>query len=327
MSIKSVIYSSGSFVPDKVITNEELEKIPLKFSSLIEQKTGVKARRFASNSQCTSDLGIIAAKKCLSKKMFDPKNLNAIILATSSPDRIQPASATRIQHAIGATNAFAFDINSVCSGAIYSLSVADSLIKTGFCQNILVVASEIYSKYLDHADFSTYPYFGDGAGAVLLVGKENSDNGILHSILKTDGSKADIIQVPAGGTMLPFSQLTNPKDIYFKMVGRAVYDFAIEKGSEVINDILNDLNINKDNISYIIPHQANINIIKEIASRLKIDLSKFVITLDKYGNTAGASILITLDELIDSGKAKNADLILLVAFGGGLSWGATLINY
>ena len=322
---RSIILATGSYIPDNVITNEALTQFPAQLVPLIEQKTGVRSRSHANSSQCTSDLAIAASSRCLAKANFDPRHLDAIILATSSPDRVQPATASRVQSEIGALNAFAFDINAVCSGGVFALHVADAFIKAGFYKNILVVAAEIYSRFLDPSDFSTYPYFGDGAGAVLLVASENTDKGIVKSLLKTDGSGADIIQVPAGGSMLPFNQLKNPKDLYFKMVGKAVFDFAITRGTEIIQEIIKEAQIDKDQLCFIIPHQANLNIIKELSSRLDINFNKFFTNLERYGNTAAASVLIGLDELMDSGKIRNNDMVLLVAFGGGFSWGSNLI--
>ena len=326
MHNRSEIISTGSFLPNNIIYNNELNNVSISLADLIEQKTGVKARRFADDSQSTSDLAILAAKSCLTKVNFDPKKLDGVIVATSSPDRIQPATATRVQYQLGACNAFAFDINSVCSGGVFALTVGDAYIKTGAYKNILIIASEIYSRYLDKTDFSTYPYFGDGAGAILLSRTNNTNKGIICSILKTDGSKADVIQIPAGGTILPYEKLTNPKDIYFKMIGREVLDFAINKGSEIIEEILQITNINKEEIRYIIPHQANINIINQISEKTKISLNKFVINLDKYGNTAAASIFIGFDEILSTNNVKTGEIILLVAFGGGLSWGASLLR-
>lgn len=327
MKLRSAIISTGSFVPDNVIDNADLKQFRSDLLPLIEQKTGVKSRRFADETQCTSDLAIMAAQRCLQKINGDPAEIDAIILATSSPDRIQPATATRLQNEIGAKKAFAFDVNSVCSGGVFSLHVADSLIRSGFCKHVLVVAAEIYSRFLNQSDFSTFPYFGDGAGAVLLSPQEENDRGIIKSLLKTNGSGADLIQIPAGGSMLPYQNLKNSRDVYFKMVGREVYEFAVNQGSEIIQEILVETAIDRAQLKYIISHQANLNIIKELSKRTNIDESRFVINLDKYGNTAGASIFIGLDELIDSGQVREGDLILLVAFGGGLSWGATLIRY
>ncbi len=327
MQLRSAIISTGRFVPDNIINNADLKQFRSDLLPLIEQKTGVKSRRFADDTQCTSDLAIIAARRCLEKANIDPAEIEAIILATSSPDRVQPATATRVQNEISAKKAFAFDINSVCSGGVFSLHLADSLIRSGFCKHVLVVAAEIYSRILNPSDFSTFPYFGDGAGAVLLSSQKENDSGIIKSLLKTNGSGADLIQIPAGGTMLPYQNIKNSREIYFKMVGREVFEFAVNKGSEIIQELLLETGIDKAQIRYIIPHQANLRIIKELSIRTNIDESRFVMNLDKYGNTAGASVLIGLDELIDSRQVREGDLLLLVAFGGGLSWGATLIRY
>lgn len=326
MHRRATILSTGSYVPDNIVTNKELRQFPPSVLQLITQKTGIEARRFADTSQCTSDLAIIAANRCLSKIGFDPQKLDGIVLATSSPDRIHPPTATRVQHKIGASKAFAFDLNAVCSGGVFAMTIADSLIRSRFSENILVIGVEIYSTYLDPGDFSTYPYFGDGAGAVLLSANAETPKGIIQSILKNDGSRADIIQVPAGGTMLPYVRIKNPKDLYFKMVGREVYKFAVDAGASVIREMITETAINKNDIKFIITHQANINIIRELSIKLDIDFNKFIINLNRYGNTAAASIFIALDELFDSMRVSNGDLIMLVAFGGGLSWGANLIR-
>ncbi len=324
--IKTSIISTGSYLPENQLNNEDLKQFPPDVRELIEIKTGVKTRRFAHKDELTSDLAIKAARDCLGKIKFNPKSIDAIILATSSPDRIQPATATRVQYEIGAEKAFAFDINSVCSGAIYGIYLTDAMIKSEGCKYVLLIASEIYSKFLNPKDFSTYPYFGDGAGAILF-GRDKSAFGIvICSLIKTDGSGADIIQIPAGGTKLPFYEVKNQKDIFFHMKGKEVYSFAVNKATEIINEIIDLVRIERSNIKLVIPHQANINIIKEISFRTGINFEKFIINLDKYGNTAAASILIGLDEAINSTEFNEGDLILTVGFGGGLSWGVNLIS-
>ena len=323
--ITSAVVSTGSYLPNNVINNEDLKQFPQNAIPLIESKTGVKSRRYASLEESTSDLATKAAKICLKKIDFDSERLDCIIVATSSPDRIQPATATRVQYQMGAKNAFAFDINSVCSGATFGICIADGLIRSEICENVLVIGSEVYSRILNINDFSTAPYFGDGAGAVLLK-KAYSRKGVIKSILRVDGSGSDTIQIPAGGTMLPFNRISSTRDIYFKMDGKEVYKFAVHKGSEIINDILLETKIPKEKVDCIITHQANKNIIFEIAKNVEIDLNKFFINLDKYGNTAAASVLIGLDEALSVRKIKENDLVLLVSFGGGLSWGANLIS-
>ncbi len=319
------ILSTGSGLPERIVRNEDLTQFPRHTLGLIEEKTGVRERRFADPSQCTSDIAALAASACLKRIGFDPLRVDAIILATSSPDRIQPATATRLQQLIGAANAFCFDINSVCSGGVYALALAESMIRAARCATVLVVASEVYSRILNPADFSTYPYFGDGAGAVLL-GAGDAGPEVVGAVLRTDGAGADVIQIPAGGTMLPFHQLQQPKDAFFRMKGREVFDFAVDKGSRVIGELLASTGTPRESIRWVIPHQANLKIIAELSQRCGIPLHKFVINLDRYGNTAGASVLIAFDELCGSGEPRPGDHVVLVAFGGGLSWGAALIT-
>jgi 3-oxoacyl-[acyl-carrier-protein] synthase-3 len=322
----SALTATGSYLPEKVVYNEDLHQFASKFLPLIEQKTGVKSRRLAKDDQCTSDLAILAAQNCLAKSDITAAELDAIIVSTSSPDRIQPATATRVQHKIGATNAFAFDINSVCSGAIFGIALIDSLIKTRQCQSILLVASELYSKILDAHDFTTFPFFGDGAGA-LLFQAENNERGILRSCLRTDGSGSEIIRVPGGGTMLPFDKISKPEEALFQMNGRAVYQFAVSKGVEIIRQLAEEVGVSIDTIKYFICHQANVHIIKAIASGLALPEDRFFTNVQHYGNTASASVVIALDEVISKKWVKKNDLIMTVAFGGGLSWGANLIQF
>ncbi len=317
------ILSTGSYLPEKIVLNEDLTQFPANVIPIISQKTGVKARRHATKDQCTSDLAIEAALKCLKKASFKPKNIDCIIVSTSSPDRIQPATATRVQHKIGASKAFAFDINSVCSGSVYGLFLADSMIRSGSCKNVLFIASEVYSKITNRMDFSTFPYFGDGAGAVLLC-SENSP-GIIMSRLATDGSGSNTVCIPGGGTMNPLS-IAKSNETFFKMNGKKVFDFAISKGTKIIKELIKEAKVNKKEINQFVCHQANINILHKIAENLEIPKEKFFVNLDKYGNTASASVVIALDEVFSNKLIKKDDLVMTIGFGGGLSWGANLIR-
>lgn len=259
------------------------------------------------------------------KSRFPGEHIQGIILSTSSPDRIQPATATRVQYELGATNAFAFDINSVCSGSTFGICMADALISSGKFENILFIASEMYSKILYRKDFCTFPFFGDAAGAILFQAG-NSDRGVYRSCLRTDGSKSDAVCVPAGGTMMPFAKMVSPRMAYFKMHGTAVFDFATEKGTEIILQLMQETGLALQEVDWFISHQANINIIESIASRLHIAREKFVVNIDRYGNTASASVLVALDEAITNHTILPGDLVVTFAFGGGLSWGANLIR-
>jgi 3-oxoacyl-[acyl-carrier-protein] synthase-3 len=323
--VKTSIISTGSYVPEKIINNADLTQFPPNSIAMISEKTGVLSRRHALPGQATSDLAFLAAQKCLAKANCDSESIDAIILATSSPDRIQPATAARVQQLLGSVHAFALDINSVCSGGLYALTIADSLIHSGKCKTILVIASEIYSRFLNPADFSTYPYFGDGAGA-MLVSAGNSTMVIQDAILRTDGAGFDIIQIPAGGTMMPGVSVENEKDWYFKMNGKEVFAFAVKRAPEIIRDVLDRNNIANEQVSAVVTHQANVNIIREISKQVQIPFEKFFINLDKYGNTAGASVHIALDEYLDLKNRAASGYIVLCAFGGGLSWSATLIK-
>lgn len=324
--MRATIVATGSYVPEKVVANADLTQFPASGLHLIGAKTGIKFRRHAQAGEMTSDLALRAAQACLAVAGVDAGSIDAIILATSSPDRIQPATATRVQTLLGATKAFAFDINSVCAGAVYGICLADSLIRSNTCKTVLLVASEVYSRFLNPSDFSTYPYFGDGAGAVLFGRNEADTSGVIESVLGADGSGANLIQVPAGGSALKIAEMTNPKDAFFQMDGKAVYGFATTKAPEIIREVLAKAGIDKDKVAFVIPHQANINIIKEIASKVGIEFSKFVTNLDRYGNTAAASVLVALDELFNSGTVKDGDLLVTCGFGGGLSWGANVIS-
>lgn len=319
------VLATGSFLPASVIENSDLSQFPISSHELIECKTGIKARRHASPNQCTSDLAFEAARVCMSKTEVSISCIDAIILATSSPDRIQPATATRVQDRLGATQSYAFDVNSVCTGAVFSICIAYSMIISGQAKYILVLAAELYSRFLNPNDFSTYPYFGDGAGAVLLGPSKDAEGNFL-TILGTDGAGHNIIEIPAGGSMKPSYSTKDEREFFFRMNGREVYKFAVSKGSHVINELLKRGNCSPRDISAVIPHQANLSIIRAISENVAIPLDKFVVNLDRFGNTAAASVLIALDEAYSNGRLKPGQKAIIVAFGGGLSWGGILFT-
>ena len=325
MAAAARILATGSYLPERVIPNEALTQFPATALPLISEKTGISARRYAADDESTSDLGAKAARACLARANVAPEDVDVIVLATSSPDRIQPATATRVQDLIGARSAYAFDLGSVCSGAVFAMHVADALIRSGGARRVLVVASELYSRsHLNPRDFSTCACLGDGAAALLM--SDDRGHTVLGSVLHTDGSGADLIQVPAGGTLLPYARIERPQDAFFMMRGKEVQDFVVSKGAEVVEELLAAQGVDKEDVAFVVPHQANIGVLQGLSAQLGIDMSKFVVTLDRYGNTAGASVLIALDDLLTSGRAAAGDLVVLVVFGGGLSWAATLIR-
>lgn len=314
----SYIKCTARYIPKNKILNEDLLQFPERNRQLIGEKAGIYCRYHADETQCTSDIGARAVTNLIEKFNIQRNNIGAVICATSSPDRIQPATATRIQELCELNTAFAFDINSVCSGSIYALAIADALVQSGI-DNVIVVASEVYSKILNHNDIRTFPYFGDGAAAALISRDGNIK--IKGFELGSDGSGADIIQIPAGGTMLPLTKIAKESDMFFKMNGQAVFHFACEKGSYLIDKLINTYS--KVPLQ-IIPHQANINILKEISLRTKTPFEIYYINLDRLGNTAGASVLIALDEYIENNTKTG--FIFLAAFGGGLSWGSSCLE-
>jgi len=321
----TIVTATGSYLPSVSCPNEELDQFSPEARRLIGEKTGVLCRRHAEEGESTSDLAAKAARRCLEEADISPGDLDGIVLSTSSPDRMQPATATRLQALLGASGAFAFDINSVCSGSTFGIALCDALIRSGPYRHILFVGAEVYSRILNRRDFSTFPFFGDGAGAVLFSrGKKGA--GVIHSCLGTDGTRADVITVPGGGTMLPFEKMNSPRQAYFRMRGEEVLAFSLDKGPAVIRRLLEETGVAKDEVSCFLCHQANINIIRGIAEKLDIPLERFFVNLDRYGNTASASVLIALDEALRSGAVRRGDLVVTVAFGGGLSWGANLIR-
>lgn len=320
------ILSTGRYLPNRVLRNEDLVQFPTSRLPMIRQKTGILERRHASLEESTSDLAAAAGLNCLQKAGFPAEDVDAIIVATSSPDRIQPATATRVQHLLGATRAFAFDVNSVCAGSVYAMVLANSLILSKLCSNVLVIGAETYSRFLNPDDFSTYPYFGDGAGSILL---SSPGSPVRHwfVLLGSDGSGADVIQIPAGGALKPSISVKDPRDFYFRMNGSQVFDFAVFRGSETLRELLSSAGIDSGRVNLVVPHQASVNVIDEIARRSGISREVFFVNLDRYGNTAAASVLIALDEALESGRVRSGDRIALVAFGGGLSWGGILLEW
>jgi len=323
----AIIRATGSYLPEKVVFNEELTQFPEDSRPRIAEKTGVLSRRIAPEHACTSDLAIRAGRTCLEKADFSPEKLQGIVLSTSSPDRVQPPTSTRTQAALGAPQAFAFDINSVCAGSTYGICMADALIRSGRFENVLFIAAEMYSKILNPNDFGTAPYFGDGAGAMLFEAGNGDGRGVQHSCLGSDGHLCEEVGVFGGGTMIPFKRLPHPNSVYLKMHGRAIKEFATKRAPEIITRLAAEAGISLDDVDCFICHQANINILKEISSTLDIPFEKFFVNLDRYGNTASASVIIAMDEAIECGMIREGSLVVTVAFGGGLNYGANLIRF
>ncbi|MFI5304801.1 MAG: beta-ketoacyl-ACP synthase III [Nitrospiria bacterium] len=323
----SQIIGTGSYLPQKVLTNADLEKLVDTTDEWITTRTGIKERRIADEKEASSDLAFHAANLALQMAGIAPEEIDLIIVATLSPDMTFPSTACLVQAMLGAKKAFAFDISAACSGFVYALSVADQFLKSGKYRYALVVGSEVISRVLDWMDRSTCVIFGDGAGAVILKGV-NAKKGILSTHLHSDGQFWDLLYIPGGGSRLPISEKVIANRMHFlRMKGSETFKIAVRNLEEVAWEALNDLQLSVEDIALMVPHQANIRIIKALTERLKFPEERVVINIDRCGNTSAASIPIALDEVVRSGRVKEGDYLLFIAFGAGLTWGASIIKW
>lgn len=325
--LRAKIVSTGSYVPEKILTNIDLEKIVDTSDEWITERTGIKERRIARDEQAASDLAYEASRKALKAAGLKAKDINLIIVATVTGDMPLPSTACILQDRLDAKKAAAFDINAACSGFIYGLTVANSFIKSGSFRRILVVGSEILSKFTDWEDRTTCVLFGDGAGAAILEATEE-DRGIISARIHSDGSLWDLLHTPGGGSRNPTSRETLKKRMhYIKMRGNETFKVAVRTLESLVVETLKESNLKPSQLSLLIPHQANIRIIQATAKRLDLPMDRVMINLDKYGNTSAASIPIALDEAVRTGRIREGDYILLEAFGGGLTWASALIKW
>jgi 3-oxoacyl-[acyl-carrier-protein] synthase III len=325
--IYSQVLATGSGIPERVVPNDFFNYLVEDADNWIFSRTGMRERRFADPHESTSDLATVAALNALKQGNIDPAELDCIILGTSTADMILPAAASMVQKNIGAVNAFAFDINAVCSSFVFAMEVADNFIRSGKYNKILVIGADTYSKILDFQDQTTCPLFGDGAGAAVL-GSTTDKKGILQSIIKSDGKGWELIQVPSSGSRKPITAETiTLRENTFKMEGKRVFIFATDVIPQIIQEVTAKAGIQADQLDHIIPHQANVRIIDFISKKTGIPKERFLLNLDRYGNTAAASVGIALDENLRNGVIKPGELVLMMGFGGGLSWGGILIRF
>ena len=321
------ILGIGSYVPEKVITNKDLEQMVDTSNEWIIERTGIRERRIAGECEATSDLAANAARKALADAGISAEEIDLIIVATVTPDMFFPSVACLVQNNIQATNAAAFDVTAACSGFIYGLVTGSQFIKTGTCRKVLVIGAETLSKVTDRSDRNTSIIFGDGAGAVVL-GETAAGCGILGIDLGADGAGGDLLKVPAGGSRQPASAETISQRLHFiHMNGNEVFKFAVKAMGDSASRALENANLAKSAITYLVPHQANIRIIQAAAKRLGLPMDRVIVNLDKYGNTSAASIPLALDEAVKNGDIKNGDILMLVGFGGGLTWGASVLKW
>ncbi|HHD2969235.1 TPA: beta-ketoacyl-ACP synthase III [Clostridium perfringens] len=314
----------GLYTPKNLVENERLQEFLETSDEWIRTRTGIE-RRYISLDENTSDLAVEASKKALSQAGLSAEDIDLIILATVTPDNFTPSTACIVQDKLGAKNAWAFDINAACTGFIYALKLGRSLIRSGEAKNALIIGAETLSKALNWEDRGSCVLFGDGAGATVLTSTEE-DCGIKCVNVKSDGSKGDSLVIQGLPLNSPFKDRKEVSENYINMNGREIFKFATKVMEESIVEILEKENIKIEEIDAIIPHQANLRIIDYVGKRLGIPREKFVTNLQNYGNTSGASIPIALCEAIDDGKVKRGDNIIMVGFGGGLTWGAALIK-
>lgn len=324
--MKAGIIGIGSYLPDKVISNYDLEKKVDTSNEWIIERTGISYRRKADDNICSSDLGAEAAKLSIKDANLEPEDIDLIISASSSPDRIFPATACIIQNKIRAKNAAAFDIQAACTGFIYALTTAAQFIVGGQYKNILVVGSEVLSKVTDWEDRNTCVLFGDGAGAVVL--SKVKWGGVINSILGADGNGSELLELPAGGTKEPADfDTVKKRRHYIKMSGNEVFKFAVKVFEDCTRKVIKEADLSLNDIDLIIPHQANIRIIDAAIKRLKFPRDRVVVNLSNYGNMSSASIPVALDEAFRMGRIKKGHKIILIGFGAGLTWGANLIDW
>ena len=321
--IKSIIAGVGRYLPEKILTNFDLEKMVETSDEWIRERTGIQSRHIASDEQTTSSLAILAAKEALKNAKISGDEIDLIILATTTPDDTTPATAMRVQAELGATNAFAFDVQAACSGFMYALSVADKFIKTKSVKTALVIGAETLSRIVDWKDRNTCVLFGDGAGAVIVKGEEeteeNKDTGIINIILHSDGRLRDLLTTTGGVSRTQTAGFVH-------MEGREVFRHAVTNLSNVAQELIDTSNIKLSDVDYLVPHQANLRIIEGTAKKLDIPMEKVIVTLPEQGNTSAASIPLALYEGVKSQKLKKGDLILLDAMGAGFTWAGALIR-
>ena len=314
---RSIIEGVGAYLPQRVLTNDELSTMVETSDEWIRERTGIQERRIADEKELTSDLATFAAKDALSDAGLDASDIDLIVLATTTPDRTFPATATAVQANLGIAHGAAFDVQAVCSGFLFALATADSLLKQGLFQRALVLGAETFTRILDWTDRGTCVLFGDGAGGIVLKATtDEEDRGIITHYIRTDGRQSDLLYVDGG--------VSSTGTIgHVRMLGNRVFKSAVINISEAINKVLDETGLSVEEIDWFVPHQANQRILDAVAKKLGIDERKVVTTVNKHGNTSAASIPLALHTAVRDGRIKKGDLVVSEAMGGGFSWGAT----
>ncbi len=325
--MRSRIIGTGSYVPEKVVTNDDLSQRIDTNDEWIRTRTGISERRVAAEGEQTSDMAVAAARRALEMAGKKPEDVDLIIVGTISGDMKMPSCAAFVQAKLGC-NAPAFDVSAACAGSIYGLSIADKFIRTGAAKCALVIGVELLSRILDWEDRNTCVLFGDAAGAMILGPEDREDRGILSTHLHTDGRHANILTIPGGGSLNPVTHETVDQRLQFvKMNGREVYKVAVRSLTEVVKEALAANEMTAEDVQHVVPHQANIRIVDTVLERLKIPKEKAILNIHRFGNTSSASVPITLDEGVRSGRIKDNDVVVMMAIGAGMAWGGALVRW
>ncbi len=327
-SYRTVIAGYGSFAPAKTLTNEELAKMVDTSDEWITTRTGIKVRHITTDNESTAFLATEAARKALAEAHLDVREVEIIIVATITPEMVFPSTASFVQRTLEAKKAWVFDLAAACSGFVYGLSIVQQFIESGQFKNALVIGAETLTKITDWTDRRSCILFGDGAGAVVLERSSDGRKGILFSTMHSDGDRWEALNCQAYGSRYPSAKpLDDPKKIYMQINGREVYQQAIRRIVETVNNCLDKCNFTIDDIAMLISHQMNARIIESAAKRLNLPDEKVFVNINEYGNTSAASVPIAFDECVRKGEIKRGDIVVLVAFGAGLTWGANIIEF
>ena len=327
-SYRAVVAGHGSFAPEKTLTNDELARMVDTSDEWITTRTGIKVRHITSDNESTAFLATEAARRALAEAHLDAAEVELIIVATITPEMVFPSTASFVQRAIGAHKAWVFDLAAACSGFVYGLSIVQQFIESGRLKNALIIGAETLTKITDWTDRTSCILFGDGAGAVVLQRADDGRRGILYSTMYSDGERWEALNCQAYGSRYPASRaLDDPKKIYMQIKGREVYQQAIRRIVETVNECLQACALTIDDIAMIISHQMNARIIESASKRLGLPDEKVFININEYGNTSAASVPIAFDECARTGRLKRGDIVILVAFGAGLTWGANVIVF
>lgn len=325
----AALRSIGAYAPKKILTNQDLAEMVDTSDEWITKRTGIKERHIAAKDEFTSDMGVEAAKKAIHRSGIEADEIDMVVCATISPDYFcMPSTATIISNKLGLNNVTAFDISAACTGFVYILSIAKAFIESGMKKNVLIVGAEKLSAITDYQDRGTCILFGDGAGAAVVSATDNKDEAIIDIHTGADGTFADLLMTPNGGSGSPHDSLDQEAtSCFMQMKGNETFKVAVRTLTKDVVDILEANGINSEDIKHFVPHQANYRIIKAVGDALKLNDEQVVLTVHKYGNTSGASIPMAINDIYEEGKLKKGELLLLDAFGGGLTWGSALVPF